>query len=199
MDYEIDFSKYSLEDLYSSAESIDREAFPERAKEIDALIIEKKKALPESNENSTVVEEQVSRLDRLFAVLIDGLIQIVATIPLVVYFGVEAFSEPTLFITLISFAYGVLTVALLQGYLLYHYGQTIGKNLLSIRIENLDGTKADLKRIVFLRMLPLALINCLPGAGRLFLGVLDAIFIFGKDRRCLHDYIAKTKVSYTDS
>lgn len=199
MDYEIDFSKYSLEDLYSSAESIDREAFPERAKEIDALIIEKKKALPESNETSTVVEEQVSRLDRLFAVFIDGVIQIVAAIPLVVYLGVEAFSEPTLLITLISLAYGVLMVALLHGYLLYHYGQTIGKNLLSIRIENLDGTKADLKRIVFLRMLPLALINCLPGAGRLFLGLLDAIFIFGKDRRCLHDYIAKTKVSYTDS
>jgi len=42
MDSKIDFSSYSLNDLYQSGESIEREKYPERAKEIDSLIRQKK-------------------------------------------------------------------------------------------------------------------------------------------------------------
>jgi len=42
MDSKIDFSSYSLNDLYQSGESIDREKYPEIAKEIDGLILQKK-------------------------------------------------------------------------------------------------------------------------------------------------------------
>ena len=45
MDSKIDFSQYSLNDLYSSVKSIDRDMYPERAKEIDALIQEKEKGI----------------------------------------------------------------------------------------------------------------------------------------------------------
>ena len=88
---------------------------------------------------------------------------------------------------------------ILHGYLLYHYGQTIGKNYMSIRIENLDGTKANLTTIYFKRMLPMQLIGLIPSFGQVISGFINPLFIFGKQKRCLHDYIAKTKVSYTDA
>ena len=47
MKKEVDFSKYSLEELYESAKSIDRDKYPERTKIIDALIREKQSHLPE--------------------------------------------------------------------------------------------------------------------------------------------------------
>ena len=47
MKKEVDFKKYSLEELYESAKSIDRDKYPERTKVIDALIREKESHLPE--------------------------------------------------------------------------------------------------------------------------------------------------------
>lgn len=47
MRFKVDFTKYSLEELYESAESIDRERFAERAELIDALIREKESSLPQ--------------------------------------------------------------------------------------------------------------------------------------------------------
>jgi hypothetical protein len=41
MRLKVDFSSYSLNDLYSSAESVDRTKYPDRAKEIDDLIRER--------------------------------------------------------------------------------------------------------------------------------------------------------------
>ena len=79
---------------------------------------------------------------------------------------------------------------------MYYYGQTIGKNYMSIRIENLDGSKASLVTIYFKRMLPMQLISLVPSVGQLIAGIVNPLFIFGKQRRCLHDYIAETKVSY---
>ena len=69
---------------------------------------------------------------------------------------------------------------------------------MSIRIENLDGTKAGFATIYFKRMLPMQLMGLIPAIGQLIVGFINPMFIFGKEKRCLHDYIAKTKVSYTD-
>jgi len=87
---------------------------------------------------------------------------------------------------------------ILQGYLLFNYGQTIGKHYMGTRIENLDGTKADLKKILLLRILPMSLCSIIPAVGQFITGIVNPLFIFGKEKRCLHDYIAKTKVSYVD-
>ena len=53
MESKIDFSTYSLEELNSSAQTIDREKYPERAKEIDDLINQK------NIEINAVVEKEV--------------------------------------------------------------------------------------------------------------------------------------------
>ena len=70
---------------------------------------------------------------------------------------------------------------------------------MSIRVENLDGSKASLITIYFKRMLPMQLIGLIPSFGQFISGIVNPLFIFGKERRCLHDYLAKTKVSYTDT
>ncbi len=46
-----------------------------------------------------------------------------------------------------TLAYGLVMTLIIHGYLLHYYGQTVGKNAMGIRIENLYGTKADFKTI----------------------------------------------------
>jgi len=196
----INFNKYTLEELYDSARSIDRNAYPDRAKEIDELIIKRQNEQPkyekEINTAHKIAGENATRWDRLWAVLIDAVVHMVATIPLFWYFGMEAFKEPDVYITIIALVYGLFMTLVLQGYLLLNYGQTIGKSIIGTRIENLDGTKAEFKKILLLRILPMSLCSIIPIVGQFITGFINPIFIFGKDRRCLHDYIAKTKVSY---
>jgi len=195
----IDFSLYSLDELYSSRDSIDREQFPDRAKEIDALIAERTEQLPEGSENTKIIGDPASRADRFIAALMDGAIGIIALLPIFYYVGFEALKEPSFSLMVSLFCYGVISTLILHGYLLYYYGQTIGKNYMAIRIENLDGTKATLNTIYFKRMLPMQLIGLIPSVGQLISGFIDPMFIFGKKKRCLHDYVASTKVSNTSA
>ena len=77
--------------------------------------------------------------------------------------------------------------------LLYQNGQTIGKRMLSIKIVRVDGSRAELLRIIFLRALPTGLLSSIPAIGNLFF-LIDALLIFQDSRRCLHDLIAGTIV-----
>ena len=81
----------------------------------------------------------------------------------------------------------------MHGYLLKKYGQTIGKKLLGISIVTLDGEKPEFWPLILKRYLPLGLVSYTPVVGR-FLPTIDALFIFGKDKRCVHDFIAGTMV-----
>ena len=195
---QIDFTSYTLDELYSSAKVIDRERFPERAKEIDELIKTREAQDPTQNTDSKIVDEQASRGDRLVAAIIDGLIGIAFTIPLIMYIGFDSLMQPTLGLSLFLLGCGVLSVLVLHGYLMYHSGQTIGKYCMSIRIENIDGTKASFTTIYFKRMLPMQLLSLVPSVGQVIAGVVNPAFIFAKDKRCLHDHIAGTKVSYIE-
>ena len=197
MDSKIDFSSYSLNDLYSSAESIDRDMYPERAKEIDDLIRQKEAEYPEQIDTTKDIGEKVTKTDRLLATLIDGVMAIIAIIPVVNYVGLAAFENTTLPLILGAFIYGVFLTFTLHDYLLHYYGQTIGKHFMPIRIESLDGSKAIFPTIYLKRMLPMQLIGLVPSIGQFIAGVINPLFMFGKQRRCVHDYIAKTKVSYT--
>ncbi|RUL76824.1 RDD family protein [Dyella choica] len=77
--------------------------------------------------------------------------------------------------------------------LLHRSGQTIGKRLLGIKIVRTDGDRASLARIFFLRALPIGLLAAVPFVGRLA-SLIDALMIFGQEKRCLHDRIADTIV-----
>ncbi len=72
-------------------------------------------------------------------------------------------------------------------------GQTIGKRAMGIRIVDLNGAVLPVQRLLGLRYLPWWAASIVPFVGGLFV-LIDALFIFRKDRRCIHDHIAGTKV-----
>ena len=64
-----------------------------------------------------------------------------------------------------------------------------GRDLGNFVIRRSDGSAASLARLVWLRNVLNGVIALVP-----FYGIIDALFIFGEARRCLHDHIADTIV-----
>jgi uncharacterized RDD family membrane protein YckC len=85
-------------------------------------------------------------------------------------------------------------LAIVQCTLLALRGQSVGKLLVGTRIvRQRDGARAGFVQVVLLRSaLPLA-IEQIPLLGPLF-WLVDVCFIFGEERRCVHDYMGGTKV-----
>ena len=88
---------------------------------------------------------------------------------------------------------GILAFAIYQLVQLHRNGQTFGKKLVGIRIVRTDGSRAGLGRIFALRYFVPGLIGAIPLVGALF-SIADPLFIFGEEKRCLHDLIADTIV-----
>ena len=85
-------------------------------------------------------------------------------------------------------AYGIY-----QLVMLHRHGQTFGKKLMGIRIVRKDGSRAGLGRIFWLRYFVPGVIGNIPLLGVLF-ALADPLFIFGEEKRCLHDLFADTIV-----
>lgn len=126
--------------------------------------------------------------DRFLAQLIDG-----GALALTIGFGLLWFAidEPLGVLMMLLLVVSLVTV---QWYLLTTEGQTIGKSLMKIRIVRYDTEEnPGFGRAVGLREMIPALIGAIPLFGLLF-ALVDVLFIFGEERRCIHDYIAGTKV-----
>ena len=141
-------------------------------------------------------EDLATRGSRFVAAMIDGMCNLVIAIPLLWAFGFyDGFPGRTLspldmfFPTVVGFA---AWIAIHIYYL--RVGQTIGKRAMSIRMVDADtGQVPSLGRLVGLRALPVTAITLIPVVGS-FLPLIDVLFIFGQERRCIHDLIARTKV-----
>ena len=68
-------------------------------------------------------------------------------------------------------------------------GQSIAKKLLGIKVVRTDGSPVSLGRLFLLRNVVNGIISLVP-----LYGFVDALFIFGESRQCLHDRIAGTVV-----
>lgn len=68
-------------------------------------------------------------------------------------------------------------------------GQTIAKKWLGIKVVRTDGSPASVGRIFWLRNVVNGVLGILP-----LYGLIDALWIFGEESRCLHDKIADTIV-----
>ena len=82
---------------------------------------------------------------------------------------------------------------IVNGYFLAKKGQTIGKLAMGIKIVDLNGNLPGMSSMFGLRYILVNAIGSIPLVGGLF-SLVDALFIFAKDRRCLHDHIAGTRV-----
>ncbi len=145
--------------------------------------------------------ELASRWARLFGALLDGIIVGMAFVPFLFLIGYyDSFGDPgaaalptmTAFVTP-AVGYVVLYIVF-NGYLLHTSGQSIGKRVLGTRIVSVQtGKILPLSRVIFLRFLPFTLAAYVPLIGPI-IGLANNLAIFTSSKRCLHDYIAGTKV-----
>ncbi|MGH8029876.1 MAG: RDD family protein [Arenimonas sp.] len=146
-----------------------------------------------------VPDEQVlaDRWLRLGAAMLDGFLMMLIVFPLMYlggYFeGMLRGQRPDLPTQLMWGGIGFALFVVIQGFPLYTSGQTWAKKLLKIKIVDLDGNKPEFVRLVALRYLTTQAISLVPFVGALY-GLVDSLFIFSDDRRCLHDRIAGTRV-----
>jgi uncharacterized RDD family membrane protein YckC len=140
-----------------------------------------------------------SRGKRLAAAIID----IIIFLPLVIIIAsplglidTEVTDEPPPFDleqTLQLFIIGQVLFLLVQGYLLHSRGQTIGKVLLKIQIVATNGDMLGLGKLYFVRYFVFSLLAQIPVIGAV-VALANILFIFGKEKKCLHDRLAGTKV-----
>lgn len=137
---------------------------------------------------------KASRGARLGAAMIDAVAALLLVVPLVLASmrpGANSAKHGLLLLL------GLLVLATINAVLLHRNAQTIGKRLVGIKVVRTDGSRIGLGRIFLLRFLPVGLIGAIPVVGRFF-SLVDAGFIFGNERRCLHDLIADTIVIRVD-
>lgn len=136
---------------------------------------------------------------RLLASSFDGMLLLALTIPglLIVLRSLQSETDAMRTYGVIG---GVVVAALAalallsyQWYLVATRGQSLAKRWLGIRIVRLDGSAPGFVHGVVLRVWVLSAAGLVPFAGSL-VGLADALAIFGRDSRCLHDYLAGTVV-----
>ena len=130
------------------------------------------------------------RWSRLGAKVIDVLVLVSAT---AIAFGIlllgDAFIGIALVVLLMSLPWMVGVLAL-QVVWLAKDGRTIGKKALGIRVvSSTSGLNAGLVKNVAQRGWLNAVLSIIP-----FYALVDVLFIFRSDKRCIHDRIASTQV-----
>jgi uncharacterized RDD family membrane protein YckC len=140
---------------------------------------------------------------RLGAVMIDGLLMLAAALPAGAVLGFMVYAsrgsmsgdDAELMV------YGLMAVMVLmvlafigyQWYLVATTGQSLAKRWMGIKIVRLDGSPVGFVHGVILRVWVVSALGYIPFAGGL-IGLVNALMIFGEERRCLHDHIAGTRV-----
>ena len=146
-------------------------------------------------------KELAGRGSRLGAVIIDSIIIIPTLIGIAMITGFWDEIMPrmasgiplSLKENLIMFLVGQSIFLILNGSFLANYGQTIGKRVMKIKIVDMEGNNLGLIKLYSLRYLTFSLFSQIPVAGGL-ISLVNVLFIFGKERRCLHDRLAGTQV-----
>ncbi|WP_395790494.1 RDD family protein [Aquimonas sp.] len=149
-----------------------------------------------------VTGELASRWLRLGGAVIDTIILVIVVIPLAFVFGLgAAFTgqavEPGPLMQIGSVVLGFVVFVAVQGYFLHSSGQTIAKKLLKMRIVDENGNKPEFVKLLGLRYAVFQFAQLIPFLGYV-VGLVNVLFIFRDDRRCLHDLLAGTRVVMTD-
>ena len=140
-------------------------------------------------------DDDASRGQRFAGAFVDGLLQSAAMLPGLVLMIVAGEDDDAAVLVASGVLFlGLLAISCYQWYLIATTGQTLAKRWFGMKIVKMDGTDVDFVSGVVLRSWVTGIINAILGAILGFGGMIDALFIFGRERRCLHDYIAGTRV-----
>ncbi len=149
---------------------------------------------------------RATRVNRLGAAILDGIIIACITVPIQFMSGFIQRAQQQQVSMVETFAMnflGVLVMAALNGYTLATRGQTLGKMAAGIQIvDHETGRLLPFLRVFVIRSLwtlPLSfIVAIIPGQmDDIVISVavlIDVLLIFGSDQRCLHDYLAGSKV-----
>lgn len=134
---------------------------------------------------------------RLGGAIIDSLIALAIIFPVMYatsYFAMVKEGNVSIMTIVGMGVFGIAVFLTLNGYLLAKHGQTIGKRLVKTRIVSIhDDRILPLAKVISLRYLPLWIVGWIPIVGSVA-SLVDPLFIFRADKRCVHDHIAGTKV-----
>ena len=137
------------------------------------------------------------RWKRLAGSFLDGVLVMIATVPALYFTGylsrveAQSVSLPEAIAWQVA---GFAVIVAINGYTLHTRGQSIGKLALGTRIVSEESRElVPLWHIVLRRYLPVSVATMVPLVGNLA-AIADALFVFRKDRRCVHDLVAGTVV-----
>jgi len=155
---------------------------------------------------------------RLAAASLDGILVAVPLLPMValgIYYGVQTqrevaraasgadvanllsvrISDTTGVLALVACigVLGAMAMVIYQWVLISRTGQSLGKKWTGIRIEKIDGLRLSFGSAVVLRNWVPKVMGMVPYLGAVF-HLVDLLYIFREDRRCLHDHFAGTQV-----
>lgn len=137
-----------------------------------------------------------SRWRRFGAAAIDVAIAFACQIPVFFYqiqvLGIEWGEPHPVEFMAVVFVYSAVMFFVVNGYLLAKRGQTVGKLALGIKIATAYYTKPSLFSLTVVRTYAFWLLSYHPWLA--LVGLLDILLIFRKDKRCLHDHVARTIV-----
>ncbi len=146
--------------------------------------------------NETVETVLASRWQRLWASLLDSLIMLLLMLPIMFFTGIfERLSQgiqPSFAYNLLMATIGLTIFCLINGRFLLDNGQTVGKKVLGIKIVGINGEQATLNHFLK-RYAVYFLPGQVPVVGQFF-SLVNVLFIFGKEKRCIHDLAGPTKV-----
>lgn len=152
--------------------------------------------LPPRSSYSRREPDKAGRIARLLANLADAAAYFVAMLPMLIAAGLynrRAPLEPAVAGLVLLSLVAIVGLVIYNLYCLHGEGQTLGKRWVGVRIVRTDGTRASLPRLLFLRGFVPGLIGGIPYLG-IFFVLANALWIFGEEKRCLHDHFADTIV-----
>ncbi len=148
-------------------------------------------------DTSTYADAQLAeRGSRLMATLVDSILYGAPLIPGLILTGAaQGDAEAGAFGSLVFLGGMLVTLAICvyQWVKLSTTGQTLGKRWMGVRVVRVDGQPIGFASAVALRLWLPGLIQAVPFIGSIF-GLVNVLFIFGQERRCLHDLMAGTRV-----
>jgi uncharacterized RDD family membrane protein YckC/predicted RNA-binding Zn-ribbon protein involved in translation (DUF1610 family) len=137
---------------------------------------------------------------RFLAVLADGLATFLFIAPgvglMLAGGGPDELEQgsPVAIAGLVLFLLGGLALVIVHLYLLINRSQSIGKYFMNIQIFDYEtDTPASFTKTFLLRGVVNGLIGYIPCVGWIYF-LIDPLFIFGDEHRCLHDQLAGTYV-----